>query len=98
MKPGLTSKAWLAVVVGSAGIGGAWAWALGSKDADAAQDFLIQSPTLQEKYGRISHPLLAGFRISESRSQLTYWVKTRDGRVFVTLVVDKTTQPWTVRE
>jgi hypothetical protein len=86
------------VVLGVGGVALAWGLAATSTDAAIAKRFLLESKAVKEKYQELENPVLTGFRISSSMSRLTYWTKTPKGRVFVSVVINKDTDPWRVTE
>jgi hypothetical protein len=81
-----------AVALGIGGFSVAWYGAMTSRDAEVARDYLLKSPAMQAKYKS------TGFRISNSKSHFTYWVRTAEGRKFVKVVVDKSMEPRGVME
>jgi hypothetical protein len=87
-----------AVALGIGGFSVAWYGAMTSRDAEVARDYLLKSPAMQAKYKSIDGSMLTGFRISNSKSHFTYWVRTAEGRKFVKVVVDKSMEPRGVME
>ena len=90
----------LALLLGLAGFVFAWYQASNSRDVQAVKQHLTTDEALQKKYSQISDPVLTAFRValSSGPSYYTFWVRTPQGRKFITLRLDKSVSPWKVEE
>jgi hypothetical protein len=93
--PKLVKRA--AIVLACLGFFGAWYFAFSSDEAKLAKAYLLESPEVVTKYGKTVNPLLSGFRMTSSKSLMTFWTQTPSGRKFITVTIDKTNTPWAVK-
>jgi len=83
--------------------GGAVAWykAMASTEVRLAREYVLHEEKIIQKYQGVTDPILTGFRLSLSNggaSYCTFWVKTPVGRKFISVMIDKSTETWTLRE
>jgi hypothetical protein len=78
-----------AAVIAFLAAGGAWLFALTSRDVESARTYVSAHS--------ISSPWLTGFRVSQSSNGVsfcTFLIRTTNGWEFVCVRIDKKEQPW----